>query len=73
MFSQLLPGIKPSWGFSERKLLLSLADILLIVAGIVGSIWYWTYRDNRAFEWDFNYHSLWVVVMGARLADLDVY
>ena len=64
MFSQLLPGIKPSWEFSERKLLLSLADILLIVAGIVGSIWYWTYRDNRAFEWDFNYHSLWVVVMG---------
>ena len=64
MFSQLLPEIKPSWEFSERKLLLSLTDVVLIVTSMIGSIWYWTYKDDRTFEWDFSYHSLWVVVMG---------
>ena len=64
MFSQLLPGIKTSWEFSERKLLLSLADIVLIATGIIGAIWFWAYREERTFEWDFHYHSLWVVVMG---------
>jgi exopolysaccharide biosynthesis polyprenyl glycosylphosphotransferase len=61
---QLLPEIKPSWEFSERKLLLSLADILLIATGIVGSIWYWDYRGDLVFNWDFTQHSWWTIVMG---------
>lgn len=64
MFSQLLPGVKPSWEFSERKLLLSLMDIFLIITGMIGSTWYWTVRDNSTFEWDLSYHSLWIFVMG---------
>lgn len=64
MFSHILPGTKPSWQFSERKLLLSLADILLVIAGITGSVWYWTYKEDRTFEWDLTYHSWWVIVMG---------
>lgn len=64
MFSHILPGIKPSWQFSERKLLLSLADILLVIAGIIGSVWYWTYKEDRTFEWDLTYHSWWVIAMG---------
>ena len=63
MSSQLLPAIEPAWEFSERKLLLFLVDTVSIGTGIVGSIWYWTARDNRTFEWAFNDHSLWVVVM----------
>jgi exopolysaccharide biosynthesis polyprenyl glycosylphosphotransferase len=63
MLSQLVPGIKPSWEFSERKLLLSLADILLIATGIIGSVWYWTYRDNQPFSWEFGDNSLWIVAM----------
>jgi exopolysaccharide biosynthesis polyprenyl glycosylphosphotransferase len=62
--SQLLPEIKPSWEFSERKLLLSLADILLIAIGIICSIWYWDYHDNRVFDWDFIHHSLWAIFLG---------
>jgi exopolysaccharide biosynthesis polyprenyl glycosylphosphotransferase len=64
MFSQLLPGIKPSWEFSERKLLLSLADMLLIATGVIGSVWYWTYRDDQIFSWDFGDNSWWIVAMG---------
>jgi exopolysaccharide biosynthesis polyprenyl glycosylphosphotransferase len=63
MSSQLLPAIEPAWEFSERKLLLSVVDSLSIGTGIFGSIWYWTSKDNRTFEWAFNDHSLWVVVM----------
>jgi exopolysaccharide biosynthesis polyprenyl glycosylphosphotransferase len=63
MFSQLLPETKPSWEFSERKLLLSIADILLIATGIVGSIWYWTYSDDRLFDWSYVYNSLWIIPM----------
>jgi exopolysaccharide biosynthesis polyprenyl glycosylphosphotransferase len=63
MLSQLVPGIKPSWEFSERKLLLSLADILLIATGIIGSVWYWTYRDDQPFSWEFGDNSLWIVAM----------
>ncbi len=64
MFPQMIPSKKPSWEFSERKLLLSLADVLLIITGIIGSIWYWADNENRTFEWDFSYHSLWIVSMG---------
>jgi exopolysaccharide biosynthesis polyprenyl glycosylphosphotransferase len=63
MFSQMLPGIKPSWEFSERKLLLSVTDILLIVTGTISSIEYWTYKAGRTLEWDLNPQSLWIGVM----------
>ena len=64
MFSQLLPGIKPAWEFSERKLLLSLADICLIATGIIGSVWYWAAKDGRIFGWDSINQSLWAIAMG---------
>jgi exopolysaccharide biosynthesis polyprenyl glycosylphosphotransferase len=65
MLSYLLPEMKLSLEFSERKFLLCIADIILIVGGILGSLWYWTYRSHHAFSWEFlTYHSLWVVAMG---------
>jgi exopolysaccharide biosynthesis polyprenyl glycosylphosphotransferase len=65
MFSYLLPEIKLSLEFSERKLLLGLADIILIVSGIIGALWCWTYRASRVFSWELvSYHSLWIVAMG---------
>ena len=65
MFSYLLPEIKLSLEFSERKLLLSLADLSLVASGIIGALWYWTGRANRAFNWDLvRSQSLWIVAMG---------
>jgi exopolysaccharide biosynthesis polyprenyl glycosylphosphotransferase len=65
MLSHLLPEMKLSLEFSERKFLLCIADIILIVGGILGSLWYWTYRSHRVFSWEFvTYHSLWIVAMG---------
>jgi exopolysaccharide biosynthesis polyprenyl glycosylphosphotransferase len=65
MFSYLLPEIKLSLEFSERKLLLGIADLFLIASGIIGSLWYWTYRVNRELSWDFlTYHGLWTIAMG---------
>ncbi len=65
MFSYLLPEIKLSLEFSERKFLLCIADIILIISGIVGSLWYWTYKTGRAFSWDLlTAHSVWIAVMG---------
>jgi exopolysaccharide biosynthesis polyprenyl glycosylphosphotransferase len=64
MFSNLLPEMKLSWEFSERKLLLSIADILFIAAGIIGSIWYWTYSADRIFEWNYVSHLPWIIPMG---------
>jgi exopolysaccharide biosynthesis polyprenyl glycosylphosphotransferase len=65
MFSYLLPEIKLSLEFSERKLLLVLADIILIAIGIFGSLWYWTYRASRTLSGQLlSYHSLWIVAMG---------
>jgi exopolysaccharide biosynthesis polyprenyl glycosylphosphotransferase len=64
MFSYLLPEIKLSLEFSERKLLLCIADILLITSGVIGSLWYWAYRANRTLSWEFvRYHSLWICAM----------
>ena len=42
MFSYLLPEIKLSLEFSERKLLLSIADISLVASGVIGALWYWS-------------------------------
>ncbi|WP_310489656.1 sugar transferase [Chamaesiphon sp. VAR_69_metabat_338] len=65
MLSYLLPEMKLSLEFSERKFLLCIADIFLIVSGILGSLWYWTHQSHRAFSWEFvTYHSLWIVAMG---------
>jgi exopolysaccharide biosynthesis polyprenyl glycosylphosphotransferase len=65
MLSYLLPEMKLSLEFSERKFLLCIADIILIVGGILGSLWYWTYRSHHAFSGEFlTYHSLWIVAMG---------
>ena len=65
MFSYLLPEIKLSLEFSERKFLLCIADIILITSGIVGSLWYWTSKTGRAFSWELlTTHSVWVVAMG---------
>ncbi len=65
MFSYLLPESKLSLEFSERKLLLCFADIILIFSGIIGSLWYWTYRANRLFNWDLvGQHLLWIMPMG---------
>jgi exopolysaccharide biosynthesis polyprenyl glycosylphosphotransferase len=65
MFSYLLPEVKLPLEFSERKLLLSIGDILLIASGIVGSLWYWTYLSHRNFSWELlSQHSLWTISMG---------
>jgi exopolysaccharide biosynthesis polyprenyl glycosylphosphotransferase len=65
MFSYLLPEIKLSLEFSERKFLLCIADIILIISGIVSSLWYWTYKTGRTFSLDLlTTHSIWVVAMG---------
>jgi exopolysaccharide biosynthesis polyprenyl glycosylphosphotransferase len=63
MLSNLLPEKQLSWEFSERKLLLFIADTILIAAGIIGAIWYWTDTADRVFEWNFGYHSAWIVAM----------
>ena len=66
MFSYLLPEIKLSLEFSERKLLLSLADLSLVASGIIGALWYWTGRANRAFNWDLvRSQSWWIVARGS--------
>ena len=65
MLSYLLPEMRLSLEFSERKFLLCIADVILIVSGILGSLWYWTYRSHHAFSLEFvTYHSLWIVAMG---------
>lgn len=65
MFSYLFPEIKLSLEFSERKLLLGIADLILVASGIIGSLWYWTSRANRTFGWDLmSSQSLWIVAMG---------
>jgi exopolysaccharide biosynthesis polyprenyl glycosylphosphotransferase len=65
MFSYLLPEIKLSLEFSERKFLLAIADILLITSGIISSLWLWTSQTNRAFNLELvSYHSLWIAAMG---------
>ena len=64
MFSYLLPEIKLSLEFSERKFLLCIADILLIASGIVGSLWYWTYKSGRTLSLELvGYHSVWIATM----------
>jgi exopolysaccharide biosynthesis polyprenyl glycosylphosphotransferase len=65
MFSYLLPEIKLSLEFSERKFLLCIADIILIASGIVSSIWYWTHQTNRSFKFELvANHSGWAISMG---------
>jgi exopolysaccharide biosynthesis polyprenyl glycosylphosphotransferase len=64
MSSHLSPEMKLSWEFSERKLLLFLADTILIATGIISSIWYWTYRTERVFEWEVSSHLWWLITMG---------
>jgi exopolysaccharide biosynthesis polyprenyl glycosylphosphotransferase len=64
MLSYLLPEKKLSLEFSERKLLLSLADVFLIITGIIGSLWFWAGRASRVFGWELvSYHLLWIVPM----------
>jgi exopolysaccharide biosynthesis polyprenyl glycosylphosphotransferase len=63
MFSQMLPEIKPSWEFSERKLLLSVTDILLIATGIAVSVGYWTYKADRTLVLDLNHQPIWIGAM----------
>jgi exopolysaccharide biosynthesis polyprenyl glycosylphosphotransferase len=66
MFSYLLlPEFKLSLEFSERKLLLVIADILLIFSSIIAALWYWSCRANRIFGWDLiGSNLLWIVGMG---------
>jgi exopolysaccharide biosynthesis polyprenyl glycosylphosphotransferase len=65
MFSYLFPEIKLALEFSERKLLLGIADLFLVASGIISSLWYWTSRANRTFGWDLiSSQSLWIVAMG---------
>jgi exopolysaccharide biosynthesis polyprenyl glycosylphosphotransferase len=65
MFAYLLPEVKLPLEFSERKLLLSIGDIVLIASGICGSFWYWTYLSHRTFSWELvSQHSLWIIAMG---------
>jgi exopolysaccharide biosynthesis polyprenyl glycosylphosphotransferase len=65
MFAYLLPEFKLPLEFSERKLLLSIGDIILIASGIMGSLWYWTYLSHRTFSWELvSQHSLWIITMG---------
>ena len=65
MFSYLLPEIKLSLEFSERKFLLGIADIILIASGIVSGIWYWTSKTNRIFSLELvTHHSAWMIAMG---------
>jgi exopolysaccharide biosynthesis polyprenyl glycosylphosphotransferase len=61
MPSDLLPEKKISWEFSERKLLLFIADTISILIGSISAIWYLTYSTNPVFEWNFSNHSSWVV------------
>jgi exopolysaccharide biosynthesis polyprenyl glycosylphosphotransferase len=65
MLNYLFPEVKFPLEFSERKLLLSIGDIILAITGIICSLWYWTYLANRTLSWElFRYHSLWIVPMG---------
>ncbi len=64
MLNYLFPEVKFRLEFSERKLLLSVGDIILTMTGVICSLWYWTYRANRTLSWElFSYHSLWIVAM----------
>jgi exopolysaccharide biosynthesis polyprenyl glycosylphosphotransferase len=64
MFSYLLPEVKLSLEFSERKFLLCIADIVSIGTGVFGSLWFWTQIANKAVSWDFFTHqALWTVPM----------
>ncbi len=64
MLAYLFPERKLSLGFSERKLLLFVVDLLLIAIGIIGSLWYWTYLAKLIFGWELlRHHSFWIVAM----------
>ncbi len=64
MLAYLFPEVKLPLEFSERKLLLSIGDLVLTVSGIICSLWYWTYLSARQFNWELlKYHALWIVAM----------
>lgn len=64
MFSQLLPKTKFSLEFSERKLLLCVADIILIAGGSISAMAYLSYQTGRAFEWKvLSQNSLWAIMI----------
>jgi exopolysaccharide biosynthesis polyprenyl glycosylphosphotransferase len=63
IFASTLPQTKPLWELSERKLLLSVVDIFLIVTAMIGSIYYLGGTDERTFFLKYIYDSPWTVMM----------
>jgi exopolysaccharide biosynthesis polyprenyl glycosylphosphotransferase len=65
IFSNALPQTKrlPLGEFSERKLLLSVVDICLIVTAIIGSVYYLGNTNDRALPLKYIYDSPWMVLM----------
>lgn len=64
MFSQLLPKTKFSLEFSERKLLLCVADVILIAGSSICAMAYLSYQSGRVFEWKvLSQNSLWAITI----------
>jgi FlaA1/EpsC-like NDP-sugar epimerase len=65
MSSRLLPKTRFSLEFSERKLLLCVADVMSIAGGNIGAVAGWSYGANRGFEWEVvSQNSVWTIAMG---------
>ena len=59
-----LPEINSPLESSERKLLLYIADLTLIISGIIGSLWYSTGTTQSEFGWELLVYQLpWIVIM----------
>jgi exopolysaccharide biosynthesis polyprenyl glycosylphosphotransferase len=59
-----LPEITSPLESSERKLLLYIADLTLIISGIIGSLWYWTGTTQSEFGWELLVYQLpWIAIM----------
>jgi exopolysaccharide biosynthesis polyprenyl glycosylphosphotransferase len=57
-----LPKAKFSLEFSERKLLLCVADIILIASGNICAMGYWIYQAGRLFEGEIVSQNLWWMI-----------
>ncbi len=56
--------VTPPLESSDRKLLLHIGDFLLIVGGIIGSLWCWAEATGSEFSWELLVYQLpWIVVM----------
>jgi exopolysaccharide biosynthesis polyprenyl glycosylphosphotransferase len=59
-----MPDLTPALESAERKLLLQIGDFILIVGGIMGSLWYWTGATQSEFSWELLVYQLpWIGLM----------